>query len=56
MLKGLEAQWAQSKASLRADKTFLTHWLQTLELRERYGFHRHDVARKNMLRHLLGQP
>ncbi len=55
-LKGLEGQWAQSKTSLRTDKDFLARWLQTIELRERYGLHRHDVARKNMLRNLLSQP
>jgi hypothetical protein len=49
-----QRQWEQSKQSLRTDKPFLARWLQLLESQEEYGHARHDVARKNMLRKLLG--
>jgi hypothetical protein len=54
--KALESQaaaWKESKKTLKADKAFLSNWLQLLELQETYVPYRHDVARKNMLRKLL---
>jgi hypothetical protein len=53
-LQKYENQWASSKQSLREDDVFLRQWLALLESRERYVPYRHDVARKNMLRKLLG--
>ena len=53
-LADCQRQWAQSKQSLRADKPFLARWLELLECQEKYVPYRHDVARKNMLRKLLG--
>jgi hypothetical protein len=55
--KELESQadaWETSKKTLKADKVFLSNWLQLLELQETYVPYKHDVARKNMLRKLLG--
>jgi len=49
-----QREWAQSKQSLRADKPFLASWLELLESQEKYVPYRHDVARKSMLRKLLG--
>jgi hypothetical protein len=49
-----QVQWAKAKQSLRAEKPFLARWLELLESRERYVPYRHDDARKNMLRKLLG--
>ena len=46
--------WRESKQILRTDKAFVSKWLQLLELQETYVPYRHDVARKNMLRNLLG--
>ena len=45
--------WAASKTTLKADKAFLSSWLQLLELQESYVSYRGDVARRNMLRKLL---
>ncbi|MCV2423807.1 zinc-ribbon domain containing protein [Paucibacter sp. DJ2R-2] len=53
-LKEFDTRWAEQKQSLRTDKEFAAGWLETLELQERYVPYRHDVARKNMLRKLLG--
>lgn len=49
-----QSWWAQSKSSLRSDRPFLTRWLELLELREKYVPYWRDIARKNMLRKLLG--
>ena len=46
--------WETSKKTLKADKVFLSNWLRLLELQETYVPYKHDVARKNMLRKLLG--
>ena len=46
-------RWEDSKASLAADKEFLTHWLELVELLEKYVPYRPDTAKKNMLRRLL---
>jgi hypothetical protein len=46
--------WASSKQSLREDEAFLRRWLALLESQERYVPYRKDLARKNMLRKLLG--
>jgi hypothetical protein len=54
LLLEYQGRWAASKQSLRADKPFLAGWLALLESKEGYGSYRHDVARKNMLRKLLG--
>jgi hypothetical protein len=53
-LKDFEAKWAEQKQSLSKDAAFAASWLETLELQERYVPYRHDIARKNMLRKLLG--
>ena len=53
-LKRYEAQWASSKQSLCKDEAFLRQWLELLQSQERYVPYRHDIARKNMLRKLLG--
>jgi hypothetical protein len=53
-LQECQDQWAVSKQQLQADKPFLTHWLALLESQEGYVPYRHDVARKGMLRKLLG--
>lgn len=53
-LKDFEAKWAEQTQSLSKDPEFVESWLETLELQERYIPSRHDVARKNMLRKLLG--
>lgn len=52
-LTEFQRQWAQSKNALRADKSFLSGWLQLLEAQETYVPYRQDIARKNMLRKLL---
>jgi hypothetical protein len=49
-----ESQWAQSKNSLRSDGAFLANWLELLESQEKYVPYRQDIARKAMLRKLLG--
>jgi hypothetical protein len=53
-LQECQSQWAVSKQSLRAEKVFLARWLALLESQEGYVPYRHDVARKSMLRKLLG--
>jgi Probable zinc-ribbon domain len=47
-------QWAQSKASLKSSKLFLSGWLALLAEREEYIPYRPNTATKNMLRKLLG--
>jgi hypothetical protein len=54
-LRECQSQWAASKPSLQTDPAFLSRWLALLEAQERYVPSRHDVARKNMLRKLLGR-
>jgi hypothetical protein len=46
--------WADAKAARKYDTTFLARWLSLLEEQEAYVPYKHDVARKNMLRRLLG--
>ncbi len=41
------------KSMLKADRAFLSHWLDLLEKREHYVRYRPDKAKKNMLRKLL---
>jgi len=45
--------WELSKASLKADKIFLSQWLNLLERQHTYVPGKHDTARENMLRNLL---
>jgi len=49
-----ERQWAESKETLRSNSTYLSEWLELLELLEKFVPYRHDVARKAMIRKLLG--
>jgi len=52
-LQDCEEMWAASKSTLRADKPFLTRWLDLLTLLEEYVPYKPDTARKNMLGKLL---
>jgi predicted transglutaminase-like protease len=53
-IEDFDMRWAEQKQLLRTDKAFAKSWLETLELQERYVSYRQDIARKNMLRKLLG--
>lgn len=53
-LESKQSAWAESKEELRDDKAFLAHWLHLLQTQETYAPFKRDVARKNMLRKLLG--
>ena len=44
---------ATEKSTLKADRVFLSHWLDILEKREHYVRYRPDEAKKSMLRKLL---
>ena len=53
MLLECEEQWAESKAKLQDDRSFLTHWLELLVALEAYVGYKPDTAKKNMLVKLL---
>jgi len=53
MLLECEERWAESKAELQADKSFLTHWSELLIALEAYVPYKPDTAKKNMLAKLL---
>jgi hypothetical protein len=53
-IEDFDIRWTEQKQLLRTDKAFAKSWLETLELQERYVPYRHNIARKNMLRKLLG--
>ena len=53
-LTEIETQWMVSRGSRRNDADFLKQWLALLERQEKYVAYRHDIARKAMLRKLLG--
>jgi len=53
MLLECERQWAESKAELQADKSFLNHWSELLAALEAYVPYKPDTAKKNMLAKLL---
>ena len=52
-LESCETRWTTEKSMLKADRVFLSHWLDLLEERELYVRYRPDKAKKNMLPKLL---
>ena len=53
-LEAHASKWAGEKRRLKSDKAFLGEWLGLLEKQEQYIPYKPDVARKNMIRKLLG--
>jgi Probable zinc-ribbon domain len=53
MLLECEERWAEGKAKLKADTSFLTHWSELLVAQEAYVPYKPDTAKKNMLAKLL---
>jgi hypothetical protein len=53
MLVECEERWAEGKAKLQTDKSFLTHWSELLAALEEYVPYKPDTAKKNMLAKLL---
>lgn len=52
-LSDFESRWASAKHTLRADREFLTEWLELLVRWKEFEPYKQDIAKVNMLRDLL---
>lgn len=54
-IKQCEEKWAEAKATLRNDKSFVTTWLELLVLKDKYAPYKPNTAAINMLKKILSK-